>query len=282
MVKSWRQGLEYGLVCVVASAACAGIIGWGVDLLGLLPFILLAPAIFFNNVVMGLLLGPPLLGFLYPRVKRWQLRYEDIRQSIVSLKHSNHSRKHASAVNELPKVLSDVQGHIPLLNCQELSFYYPSQTTSALQNVSFSLEPGELVMLLGRSGSGKSTLCYACNGLIPHFIPGKFLGVLQVCGEDTCVSPVWNRAACVGLVFQDFETQLIGTTVEAELLHPLEYRTPPLVGHEIERRMAQALRRVGVEYCLAGLTRGPWPSSDRSLPHQDRWSVHRKPTQRVA
>jgi energy-coupling factor transport system ATP-binding protein len=54
----------------------------------------------------------------------------------------------------------------------------------------------------------------------------------------------------VGLVFQDFETQLIGTTIEAELLHPLEYRTPPLVGHEIERRMAQALSRVGVEHCL--------------------------------
>ena len=57
VIKSWRQGLEFGIVCVVASGVCAGIIGWGVELLGLLPFMILAPAIFLNNIVMGFLLG---------------------------------------------------------------------------------------------------------------------------------------------------------------------------------------------------------------------------------
>ena len=48
VVKSWRQGLEFGIICVAASGVCAGIIGWGVELLGLLPFSILAPAIFFQ------------------------------------------------------------------------------------------------------------------------------------------------------------------------------------------------------------------------------------------
>jgi len=250
MVKTWRQGLEYGLICVVASGVCAGIIGWGVELLGLLPFVVLAPAIFFNNVVMGLLLGPPLLRFLYPRVKRWQLRYEDMCPSVGSLDDSGNSPEASPLGQDVCENPIADRTFLPVLDCRDLSFYYSTHTTSALQNISFSINSGEMVMLLGRSGSGKSTLCYVCNGLIPHMIPGRLTGLLQVCGEDTRADPVWKRASRVGLVFQDFDTQLIGTTVEAELLHPLEYRTPPLVGHEVERRIAHALSCVGLEQCL--------------------------------
>lgn len=250
MVQSWRQGLEYGLVCVVASGVCAGIIAWGVELLGLLPFIVLAPAIFFNNIVMGLLLGPPLLGFLYPRVQRWHLRYEDIRPSVVLLAHSGFSLKMASIKNGVLSDSTELRATLPLLDCRDLSFYYSTHTHPALQNISFSIQSREMVMLLGRSGSSKSTLCYVCNGLIPHMIPGRFSGALQLCGEDTRANPVWKRADRVGLVFQDFETQLIGTTVGAELLHPLEYREPPFALQEIQRRMAHALSSVGLEPCL--------------------------------
>ena len=250
VVQSWRQGLEYGLVCVVASGACAGIIGWGVELLGLLPFVVLAPAIFFNNIVMGFLLGPPLLRFLYPRVQRWHLRYEDIRPSFQSQDNPGHSKKASSLEHNLSAGSTDARTHLSLLDCRELSFYYPTQPTAALRNLSFSITPGQMVMLLGRSGSGKSTLCYVCNGLIPHMIPGKLAGILKVCGEDTRTSLVWEQADRVGLVFQDFETQLVGTTIEAELLHPLEYRMPPLTFNDTERRISHALSCVGLELCL--------------------------------
>lgn len=254
MVQSWRQGLEYGLICVVASGACAGIIGWGVELLGLLPFVVLAPAIFFNNIVMGLFLGPPLLGFLYPRVQRWHLRYEDIRPSLSA--HENLENQDKASFPEDPSSYDLVDGNAQrdLLNCQEFSFSYFTHTTPALWDISFSIAPGEFVMLLGRSGSGKSTLCYACNGLIPYMIPGTCSGAIQVGGEDTRASPVWKRADRVGLVFQDFESQLIGTTVGAELRHPLEYREASLTFHDMNRRIAHALGSVGLE---VGLDRDP-------------------------
>jgi len=244
MVKAWREMLEYGVVCVIASTACAGIIGWGVEWLGLLPFVILAPAIFFNNIVMGIFLGPPLLGFLYPRVQRWRLRYEDIRKPVSSsFEPFRPSPSHDSTVNDvISETLNDA-----ILDCHGLSFQYASGSQSVLRNVSFSLAPGEIVVLLGRSGSGKSTLCYACNGLIPHLVPGIFSGTLRVCGRRTVADPVWKQAGRVGLVFQDFDTQLVATTVEGELLHPLEYRDPSLSAEEMQRRVVHALSRIGLE-----------------------------------
>lgn len=246
LVKSWRQMVEYGVVCVIASAACAGIIGWGVEWLGLLPFGILAPAIFFNNIVMGMFLGPPLLGFLYPRVQRWRLRYEDIRQSgFSSFQPFRPPKADESAFSE---VTGANLSH-SILDCRGLSFQYAAGSKPALRNVSFSLAPGEMVMLLGRSGSGKSTLGYACNGLIPQLVAGVFSGTMRVCGRGTVEDPVWKQAGRVGLVFQDFDTQLVATTVEGELLHPLEYRDRPLSSEEMRRRVAHALRRIGLEDC---------------------------------
>lgn len=244
MVKAWRQMLEYVVVCVIASAACAGIIGWGVEWLGLLPFVILAPAIFFNNIVMGIFLGPPLLGFLYPRVQRWQLRYEDIRRSVDNRFQSFRvPMRHDLTFNEV----TGANPSLPILDCHGLSFQYASGSQPALRNVSFSLVSGEIVVLLGRSGSGKSTLCYACNGLIPHLVPGAFSGTLRVCGRSTVDDPVWKQAGRVGLVFQDFDTQLVATTVVGELLHPLEYRDPSLSSENMRQRIVQALRQIGLE-----------------------------------
>ncbi len=251
IIQSWRQALEYGVICVVASGACAGIIGWGVELLGLLPFMVLAPAIFFNNIVMAIFLGPPLLGFLYPRVQRWQVGCEHIQLGTVSPKYSDQvSHADYGEIDSIHCVNHHAQGSLPLLDCRECSFSYPKQTVSALQGITFSIMPGEIVLLLGRSGSGKSTLCYTCNGLIPHMVPGSISGTLRVCGSDTRTKPVWKWADRVGLVFQDFETQLVGTTVKSEILHPLEYHDPPLSSDDIEGRIARTLHWVGLDVNL--------------------------------
>ncbi len=76
--RSGRHLLEYGLVALLASTACAIIISWGVDLFGLVPFGVLAPIITINNFLAAAILGPFLLWLMYPRVKRWDILWTDI------------------------------------------------------------------------------------------------------------------------------------------------------------------------------------------------------------
>ncbi|MDR4494773.1 MAG: energy-coupling factor transporter ATPase [Nitrospirales bacterium] len=254
LVNSVKQGVEYTLICVLASAACAGTIGWGVEALGLLPFVVLAPAIFFNNIVMGLLLGPPLLKFLYPRVQRWRLRFEDIRSAPNHVQNSKKERLRREENAQFSYSSLMERKHQAVLECAHLSFQYAGAVAPTLANLSFSVSPGELVMVLGRSGTGKSTLVNTCNGLIPHFIHGRYSGEMSVMGRPTVNDPVWAQAGRVGMVFQDFDAQLVASTADGELRHPLEYRNPPLRAEEVARRIQDALHRVGLRI---GLDRDP-------------------------
>jgi energy-coupling factor transport system substrate-specific component len=66
-------------ICAVSSAACAFSIGWGIDVvIRGVPFAVLATIIFFNNFLMSVLLAPPLLFTLLPRIRNWGLLYTQI------------------------------------------------------------------------------------------------------------------------------------------------------------------------------------------------------------
>jgi energy-coupling factor transport system substrate-specific component len=77
-VDSGKKFGVYIAVVILASAACAAIIAWWVDLLGFFPFLVFFALILFNNAIMGGVLGPILLLALYPRVKRWGLLWTEI------------------------------------------------------------------------------------------------------------------------------------------------------------------------------------------------------------
>ncbi len=250
--RSWRPALEFALICVAASFVCAFIVGWGVDLLGLLPFMILAPAIFLNNLVMAVLLAPPLLWFLYPRVKRWGLRYEDIvKREMLDVRRDERFGEIPSATACHPSLLT---GH-PFLSVGQVSFTYAGASRPALTDLSLTASPGEALAVMGRSGSGKSTLCYALNGLVPQMIAGAWAGRLIINGKDTLRRRVWEQADTVGLVFQDFEAQLVSSKVEWELAFPLEnlgptdFRGTPQNRQAMKARIRRTLDLVG----LAGL-----------------------------
>jgi len=65
-------------VVALAAGSCGLIVGWGLNLLGFIPFSILGNIVFFNNFVVAGFLSPLLLLALYPRVKRARLRYVDI------------------------------------------------------------------------------------------------------------------------------------------------------------------------------------------------------------
>lgn len=137
----------------------------------------------------------------------------------------------------------------PALSVQNLCFTYRGAGRSALDQVSLEVTAGEWVAVLGASGAGKSTLCLSLNGLIPHFVRGAMAGEVRVLGADTRERSVSQIAEAVGLLFQEFESQLFCTSVELEVAFgPENLQVPPA---EIRRRVTEALAAVG----LAGMER---------------------------
>lgn len=115
----------------------------------------------------------------------------------------------------------------PALAVEQLTYAYPDAARPALAGVSLTLAPGEFALLAGRSACGKSTLLRAACGLVPHFHGGEIEGSVTVAGIDAIATGPGQLAAVAGYVAQDPETQIVSTTVEAELGLPLEMRGEP-------------------------------------------------------
>src|SRR3954468_23733723 len=110
------------------------------------------------------------------------------------------------------------------MRARGLSYRYPEAGTQPLRGIPLRIEPGDFVVLAGRSGSGKSTLLRAGCGLVPHFHGGRIEGELEVAGMDIRSHGPAELAEAVGLVAQEPETQVVSTTVPAEIELPLELR----------------------------------------------------------
>ena len=116
------------------------------------------------------------------------------------------------------------RGAAPALAVEGLSYAYPRAAGRALEDVSLEVAPGEFVLLAGRSASGKSTLLKAACGLVPHFHGGEIEGEVRVAEIDALEVGPGELAAAVGYLAQDPETQVVSTTVAAEIELPLEMR----------------------------------------------------------
>jgi energy-coupling factor transport system ATP-binding protein len=110
------------------------------------------------------------------------------------------------------------------LSVKDLSYGYPHGERKALLDISLCLDRGEFAVLAGRSASGKSTLLRAACGLVPHFHGGEISGEVYVAGRNAVGCGPGELAAVVGYVAQDPETQIVSTTVSAEIELPLEMR----------------------------------------------------------
>lgn len=100
---------------------------------------------------------------------------------------------------------------------ENVTFAYASSDKPALKNVSFSIKPGEYVVVMGRTGAGKTSLTRCLTGAIPHFFTGRISGKAYLFGYDPAQTGPAENADRVGMVFQDFESQLFSTNAELEV-----------------------------------------------------------------
>ncbi|MEO8605182.1 MAG: QueT transporter family protein [bacterium] len=73
-----RAWIAFFGVLGLSAGVCGLVVGWGLNLLGFVPFSVLGNVVFFNNFVMSSVLAPLLLAAIYPRVKQAGLRYDDL------------------------------------------------------------------------------------------------------------------------------------------------------------------------------------------------------------
>lgn len=131
-----------------------------------------------------------------------------------------------------------------ILEVHDLRVRYPRAPRPALDGVSFQVEQGETVLLLGPSGSGKSTIGLCLAGLIPSSVPAIVEGTILFQGRDAAGMSVGERTAQVGMVFQDPDAQFCMLTVEDEVAFGLENIGMPR--EEMRRRVAESLELVGL------------------------------------
>ncbi len=129
-----------------------------------------------------------------------------------------------------------------LMELDNVCRHYPvgDQVVRALEGITFSVQPGEFVMVVGHSGSGKSTLLHILGGLDR---PNR--GSYRLCGQDVsrlsddALSHLRNRR--IGLVFQQYNV-LPTLTVLDNIALPLAYRGLPRAQRlALARRCAERL-----------------------------------------
>jgi len=119
---------------------------------------------------------------------------------------------------------------------RNLTFTHRGSKRPALANIDLTIPTGAFVAVMGHASSGKSSLCLSLNGLIPRLVRGQFEGEVAVMGMDLRDAAAVDLAQRVGLVFQDFESQLVSTSVELEVAFGPEKRCRPTSGVAPTRR----------------------------------------------
>ncbi len=141
---------------------------------------------------------------------------------------------------------------MPLLDVQNLTtrFHTRNGVVHAVEDVSFSLDPGETLGIVGESGSGKSVTCYSMLGLIPK-PPGKIhAGTAMYEGTDLLQASESElrkiRGMKISMIFQDPMTSLNPyLRISTQLTEPLELHEG-LKGKPALHRAIEALEEVGI------------------------------------
>lgn len=127
-----------------------------------------------------------------------------------------------------------------ILEVENLTFKYEeNQEAPTLDGVSFAVQSGEWVSIIGQNGSGKSTTARAIDGLLENVS-----GNIKIDGQILSAENVWAFRQKIGMVFQNPDNQFVGATVEDDVAFGMENQGIPR--EEMILRVDQALKQVNM------------------------------------
>ena len=131
------------------------------------------------------------------------------------------------------------------IRVDELTYLYkqPGEVRPALDNVSFSIEDGEIIGIIGHTGSGKSTLLQHLNGLLKATSGTVFIDGVNIYEGKEQAKLARSK---VGLVFQYPEYQLFEETVHADVA--FGPKNLSMNEDEINMAVKEAISLVGLNY----------------------------------
>lgn len=127
------------------------------------------------------------------------------------------------------------------LRLDHINFAYEDEVEKiVLNDVSFSVEAGTYVSLIGHNGSGKSTMAKLIMGLL-----AGFEGDVYLFGEKLEKKSLKRLRSKVGIVFQNPDNQFVGSTVADDIAFGLENTCVP--HEEMEQIIASVAKDAGME-----------------------------------
>ena len=135
---------------------------------------------------------------------------------------------------------------MPVIAVENLKYRYPNTESLALDGLSFTVEKGEFIGIVGENGAGKSTLSQALIGLVPQFYKGAYGGRVLIEDLPAETTPISELCCKVGLVFQNPFNQLSGAkdNVYEEVAFGMQNLGVPR--EEMHRRAEEALKLLDI------------------------------------
>ena len=135
---------------------------------------------------------------------------------------------------------------VPVIQVKNLNHVYSEGTpyeSVALKDISFQIDQGEFVGVIGHTGSGKSTLIQHLNGLLKPKSGHIIINDKEITAKDVSLRDIRRK---IGLVFQYPEYQLFEETVHKDVAFgPLNLG---LTQEEADKRVIEAIQLVGLNY----------------------------------
>lgn len=135
-----------------------------------------------------------------------------------------------------------------MIEFQKVYFSY-KDGDSSIKDISFSIKPGECIILCGKSGSGKSTILRAVSGLAPVFYEGTLQGEIEVDERIPAELESEERTKLFGVVFQDPRSQFFMNTVQDEICFAAENIGIP--SNKIKEMLNDISAFIGIEELLS-------------------------------